>query len=141
MEIKSLIGQKIKLYTSNKLTKRGKSLPIEIMLPGVVVFLLRHCVCHFKSLYIPGYLRVSFSTRVFHPNDRLKSSLFNEIFVYQELFCVVTLLPSSRKQNERRRQRENKKRNRFYKQNKNSERTTHLKVVKLDRNMAMRWSR
>lgn len=71
----------------------------------------------------------------------IKSSLFNEIFVYQELFCVVTLLPSSRKQNERRRQRENKKRNRFYKQNKNSERTTHLKVVKLDLNMAMRWSR
>ena len=77
----------------------------------------------------------------FSSNDRLKSSLFNEIFVYQELFCVVTLLPSSRKQNERRRQRENEKRNRFYKQNKNSERTTYLQVVKLDLNMAMRWSR
>ena len=106
------------------------------MLPGVVVFLLRHYVCHFNSLSIHGYLRASFSTRVFH-----QIVIFNEIFVYQELFCVVTLLPSLRKQNERRRQRENKKRNRFYKQNKNSERTTHLKVVKLDLNRAMRWSR
>ena len=36
------------------------------MLPGVVVFLLRHYVCHFNSLSIHGYLRASFSTRVFH---------------------------------------------------------------------------
>ena len=47
----------------------------------------RAFICRWFNEPLSGYLRTSFSSRL-----SIKSSVFNEIVAYQELFCVVTLL-------------------------------------------------
>ena len=80
---------------------------------------------------------------VFHENVGF-FSFSGEIVAYQELFCVVTLLASSAQPKPDNGNEKSKKRNRFNKQSKNSERAAHFladffrhcttDVVKLDLN-------